>query len=121
MANSSSGGGNSLSQTGLSESGSSSSLLPAPSLFTASSGLLNTLNTDDDNKTINVSTNIDVEYEVVKGLRASSSFSFNYITQAKDRFTPGGQSAGVDSVYNYFDRKNTLYNRTRLSYVKQVA
>ena len=121
MANSSSGGGSSLSQTGLSESGSSSSLLPAPSLFTASSGLLNTLNTDDDNKTINVSTNIDVEYEVVKGLRASSSFSFNYITQAKDRFTPGALSAGVDSVYNYFDRKNTLYNRTRLSYVKQVA
>ncbi len=121
LSNSSSGGGNSLSQNGLSTTSETSSLLPAPSLFTATSDLLNTLNVVDDSKVINITANIDVEYEVFAGLRASTTFSYNYMTQAKDKFNPGALSDGFNMVYNYFDRKNTLYNRTRLSYVKQVA
>ncbi len=50
LANNSTGGGNSLTQTGVASGSSTSSLLPAPSLFTATSGLLNTLSTQNDNK-----------------------------------------------------------------------
>lgn len=121
LAKSSSGGGNSLTQSGVSTTGATSSLLPAPSLYTATSGLLSTLNTEDDNKTINITTNLDIEYEFLKGLRASSSFSYNYITQAKDRFTPGALNNSMNDVFSYSDRKNTLYNRTRLGYVKTVG
>ncbi|WP_316790625.1 SusC/RagA family TonB-linked outer membrane protein [Pedobacter frigoris] len=121
LSNSSSGGGNSLSQNGLATTGAASSLLPPPSLFTATSDLLNTLNVVDNSKVIDITSNIDVEYELLKDLRASTTFSYKYTTQAKDRFNPGALSDGFNSVYNYFDRKNTLYNRTRLSYTKQIA
>ena len=121
LTNSSAGGGNSLSQTGLADGASSSSLLPAPSLYTASNGLLNTLNVKNDNKVINITANIDVEYEIFKGLRASNTLSYNYMTQGTDKFTPGSLSDGFNEVYNYFDRKNTLYDRTRVAYVKEVA
>ncbi|HMI04423.1 MAG TPA: SusC/RagA family TonB-linked outer membrane protein [Pedobacter sp.] len=121
LTNSSAGGGNSLSQKGLADGASSSSLLPSPSLYTASNGLLNSLNVRNDNKVINITANIDVEYELLAGLRASNTMSYNYMTQGTDKFTPGSLSDGFNEVYNYFDRKNTLYNRTRVSYVKVLA
>lgn len=121
LTNSSAGGGNSLTQTGLADGASSSSLLPAPSLYTASNGLLNTLNVKNDNKVISITANLDVEYEILKGLRASNTMSYTYATQGTDKFTPGSLSDGFNQVYNYFDRKNTLYNRTRVAFVKEVA
>jgi TonB-linked SusC/RagA family outer membrane protein len=121
LANNSTGGGNSLMQTGVASSGSSSSLLPAPSLFTASSGLLNTLSTQDDNKTVNITANLDIDYLIVKGLRATNSFSFNYLSMGDENFKPGALNNDFNQVYNYFDRKNTLYNRTGLAYDKTIA
>lgn len=120
LANNSTGGGNSLTQKGVAENGKASSLLPAPSLFSAGNGLLSTLNTQDENKTINMTTTLDIDYEILKGLRASNSFSFNYFTSAKENFKPGSLNDNSNILYNYFDRKNTLYNRTRLSYAKSI-
>lgn len=121
MGKNSAGNGNGLMQNGVSASGQSSSLLPPPSLYTATSDLLGTLNIIDDNKTVNITSNMDIEYEFIKGLRASNSFSFNYFTQSKDNFKPSELNNNSNELYNYFDRKNTLYNRTRLSYVNTFA
>jgi len=117
----SAGGGNSLTQTGVGTSGASSSLLPAPSLFTATNSLLSTLNTLNDSKTINIITSLDIEYEFMKGLRASTSLSYNYLTATTDRFKPGALNNNFNEIYKYYDRKNTLYNRTRIGYVKQIG
>ncbi|WP_184542140.1 SusC/RagA family TonB-linked outer membrane protein [Mucilaginibacter sp. FT3.2] len=121
LADNSTGGGNSLTQTGVASTGASSSLLPPPSLFTATSDLLNTLSTQNDNKTVNITANLDIDFLIVKGLRATNSFSFNYLTQGTETFKPGALNSDLNKVYNYFDRKNTVYNRTALAFDKTVA
>jgi TonB-linked SusC/RagA family outer membrane protein len=121
LAYNSTGGGNSLIQTGVASGSSSSSLLPAPSLFTASSGLLNTLSTQNDNKTVNITANLDLDVLIFKGLRATNSFSFNYFSQGTENFKPAALNGDFNQLYNYFDRKNTLYNRTGLAYDKSFA
>lgn len=121
LAYNSVGNGNSLSQTGIASTGSSSSLLPPPSLFTVGNDLLGTLSIKDNSKTVNIMTNFDIEYEMIKGLRGSTSFSYNYVNAGTDRFKPGVLNNNFNEVYNYYDRKNVLYNRTRLSYVTNIS
>jgi TonB-linked SusC/RagA family outer membrane protein len=121
MSKNSTGAGNGFRQTGVASSGQSSSLLPPPSLFTATNDLLGTLNIQDENRTINITTNLDIEYEILKGLRASNTFSFRYNSGTKDTFKPGSLNFNENSLYNYYDRENILYNRSRLGYVKVFA
>lgn len=120
LANQSTGNGNGLIQTGVASTANSSSLLPAPSLFTATSDLLNTLSTQNANKTVNITTNLDIDFLIVKGLRVSNSFSFNYLTTATEKFTPAALNSDFNLIYNYFDRKNTLYDRAGLAFDKSV-
>lgn len=114
------GSGNGIQQSGVASGGSASSLLPAPSLYTASNELLAALEIDNDNKTANISTNIELQYEPVTGLRATSTFSYTYNTGTENNFKPSSLNGDFSEVYAYNDRRNTLYNRNMLSYVKSL-
>ncbi|WP_316840791.1 SusC/RagA family TonB-linked outer membrane protein [Pedobacter gandavensis] len=120
MGKNSKGSGSGLLQTGIAKGGSASSLLPAPSLFSASNNLLSALTTKDDNKTISVTTNVELQYEFLTGLRASSTFNYAYVTATTDTFLPGYLNNGFNEVTAYSDRKNTGYNRNLLSYNKSI-
>lgn len=120
LANNSKGSGSGLLQKGIADGGSASSLLPAPSLFSASNSLLSALKTNDENKTVSVTANVELQYEFFKGLRASSTFNYAYVTATTDTFLPGYLNNGFNEVTAYNDRKNTAYNRNLLSYNKSI-
>ncbi|MBB2150036.1 SusC/RagA family TonB-linked outer membrane protein [Pedobacter gandavensis] len=115
------GSGNGLLQTGVATGGSSSSLLPAPSQFSAVNDLLASLKTQNDNKTVNTVTTLDIQYEFIKGLRASTNFSYNFNTATEDTFRPSSLSNGGGGQSTYFnERRSTVYNRNMLSYFKTL-
>jgi TonB-linked SusC/RagA family outer membrane protein len=110
------GAGNGLTQAGVAENGKTSSLLPAPSFFLSSSSILASLNTKNDNKAANLRTSLDATFEIVKGLSAASSVSYEYASNTEDNFTPAAANKDFSRVYAYSDRNYTLYNRNSLSY-----
>lgn len=118
LGKNSKGSGSGLLQNGAASGGNASSLLPSPSLFSASNSLLSTLQTKDDNRTVNITTNLELQYEFLPGLRATSTFNYAYVTGATDKFKPGVLNDGFNEVSVYNDRRNTIYNRNLLSYDK---
>ncbi|MCX2452741.1 SusC/RagA family TonB-linked outer membrane protein [Pedobacter sp. PLR] len=120
LANNSKGSGSGLLQNGIAKGGSASSLLPAPSLFSSTNSLLSALETNDENKTVSVTANVELQYEFFEGLRASSTFNYAYVTGTTDTFLPGYLNNGFNEVTAYNDRKNTAYNRNLLSYNKSI-
>ncbi|MVT12480.1 SusC/RagA family TonB-linked outer membrane protein [Chitinophaga tropicalis] len=110
------GDGNGLTQSGVSDNASASSLLPGPAYYQSTSGILSSLQTKNDNKTANVRASLDVSYQLLKGLNAGSSVSYDYASNTEDRFTPAEANNDFSQIYAYNDRKFTLYNRNTLSY-----
>lgn len=114
------GSGNGLVQTGVADGPSTSSLLPPPSLFSENNGTLAAANVRDDNKTSNISTSLDLQYEPIKGIRFGNLLSYNYISGTADKFTPSFLDSGSSIAYSYNDRTYTLYNRSLISFTKTV-
>lgn len=110
------GSGNGLVQEGVSNSGQASSLLPGPSFFQSTAGVLNALETENDNKTLNLRSSLDVNYQVIEGLSLATSLSYNYSSNTQDRFTPAKANNDFSQIYGYADRNYTLYNRNSISY-----
>lgn len=121
LGKNSKGSGSGLLQTGTAAGGNASSLLPPPSLFSSTNSLLSALETKDDNKTVSVTTNVELQYEFFEGLRASSTFNYAYVSGTTDTFLPGYLNNGFNEVSAYNDRKNTVYNRNLLSYNKSIG
>jgi len=114
------GTGNAMTQSGVGKSANTTSLYPAPSLFSGSLAALSALNVNDDNKTGNYVAQVELQYEPIRGLRATSTFNYNYTTSTKDRFTPEVLNGNSSEVYGYYDNKSTVYNRNLLSWVKAI-
>jgi TonB-linked SusC/RagA family outer membrane protein len=110
------GNGNGLTQSGVSQNAAASSLLPGPSYYQSTAGVLSSLQTKNDNKTANLRTSLDLSYQLVKGLNLGSSLSYEYASNTEDRFTPAEAHNDFSQVYAYNDRRYTLYNRNTLSY-----
>lgn len=72
----------------------------------------------DDNKTINISTTLDIQYEPIKGVRLSNLFTYNHISGTSSNFKPSFLNNNISSAYSYNDRTYTLYDRSALSYIE---
>lgn len=114
------GDGNGLTQSGVAQNAAASSLLPGPSFYQSTAGVLSSLDTKNDNKTANVRASLDVSYQLLKGLSLGSSVSYEYASNTEDRFTPAAAHKDFSQVYAYDDRKFTLYNRNTLSYFASI-
>lgn len=114
------GSGSGLLQKGVATDGKSSSLLPPPSYFLSTNSALSSLNTKNDNKSGNYHINLDVNYELYKGVSLSSSLGYDYGTNTEDNFTPAAANNDFSEAYGYNDRSFTLFNRNALSYYKSV-
>ncbi|MCX2473758.1 SusC/RagA family TonB-linked outer membrane protein [Pedobacter sp. MC2016-05] len=112
------GSGNGLINTGIGTANQSSSLLPAPSLYSSSNALLAQLTTDNDNKLLNTFATINAEYEVVKNLRLATFLNYTNTTGTKDNFSPAALNGNQSQYYTYNDRATKLYNRTQATYNK---
>lgn len=112
------GSGNGLLQQGVSSNGQASSLLPGPSYFQSTSSILSALETDNDNKTLNVGASLDVNYQLISGLSIATSLSYNYASNTTDKFTPAAAHNDYSQIYAYDDRNFTLYNRNTITYFR---
>jgi TonB-linked SusC/RagA family outer membrane protein len=110
------GSGNGLLQTGVATGGQASSLLPGPSFFQSTSGILAALQTQNNNKTLNLSSSLDVTYQILQGLTLGTTISYNYGSNTQDRFIPALAHNDYSQIYAYDDRNYTLYNRNSISY-----
>ncbi len=114
------GSGVGLVQTGIAEGASNSSLLPPPSLFSENNGTLAAANVRNDNKTANIATSLDLQYEPIKGIRFGNLVSYNYISGTSDKFVPSFLRGGSSEAYSYNDRTYTLYNRSTINFTKTL-
>lgn len=114
------GSGNGLIQEGVSKNGQASSLLPGPSFFQSTSSVLGALETDNDNKTLNLGASLDVNYQILDGFSVATSLSYNYTSNTTDKFTPAAAHNDYSQIYGYDDRNFTLYNRNTLTYYKAI-
>jgi len=114
------GDGQGLFQTGVADNASVSSLLPGPSLFLASSGVISALQTDNKNLSQNLRVNAEISYLLLPGLNLSSNGSYDYTVGTEETFTPAAANSLVSTIYSYNDRNSTLYNRNGLTYSKSI-
>ncbi|MDB5143641.1 MAG: hypothetical protein JWQ66_2354 [Mucilaginibacter sp.] len=121
LAKNSKGSGNSLLQTGIAGVVNSSSLLPPPSLFTASNAALAAVSISDDNKTASIATNLELQYQLAAGLRATTTFGYTYSSATEETFSPGLLNNNTNQVYAYSVIGTSMYSRSGISYTKVVA
>ncbi len=75
----------------------------------------------DDNKSINISTSLDLQYEPIKGLRFSNLFTYNIITGNSSKFRPSFINNNIPEYYSYNDRTYTLYDRAAVNYIRSFG
>ncbi|MFD1771307.1 SusC/RagA family TonB-linked outer membrane protein [Sphingobacterium suaedae] len=121
LGKNSTGSGNAFNQSGVGQAANTSSLLPAPSFSSASNAALAALTVDDDNKTANLVNQVELQYQPITGLTATTTLNYTYNFATKDRFLPGALNANSSEIFSYNDRRNKLYNRTMLSFTKTFA
>ncbi|MBP6686867.1 MAG: SusC/RagA family TonB-linked outer membrane protein, partial [Lacibacter sp.] len=114
------GSGVGLIQTGVASGGSSSSLLPSPSLFSENNSALAAARVTNNNKTANIATSLDISYEPLPGFRIGNLLSYNFNSGTADRFTPSFLNGGSSESYSYNDRVYQLNNRSLISYTKTL-
>src|SRR5690606_12272279 len=90
------------------------------SLFSENNETLAAANIRNDNKTANISTSLDLQYEIVKGIRVTNLLSYNYVSGTSDRFVPSFLRSGSSEAYSYSDRTYTIYDRSTINFVKTL-
>ncbi len=114
------GSGNGLQNAGVASSSKTSSLLPAPSLYSSVNSVLAAMRTENDNKVLITTATVNAEYEFFKNFKAGSYLSYNGQSSTKDNFSPAALNANQSEYYTYNDRATTLYNRNQLTYVYSI-
>ncbi len=94
----------------------SSSLLPGPSHFLEFPELRAYLENVDDNNTLNIRSYLNVDYEVLPGLRLTSTTSYDYYTDTRDRFNRGFSNNNQTLSYGFVGRRGELNTRNGLAY-----
>lgn len=112
------GEGLGLLQSGVANNGMASSLLPGPSFFQSTAGVISALQTKNDNNARNLRSNIEAAYTLLPGLRASTNVSYNFDSNTEDTFTPAAANGEFAKVYAFNGWSDRLYNRTAINYSK---
>jgi TonB-linked SusC/RagA family outer membrane protein len=94
----------------------SSSLLPGPSHFLEFPELRAYLENVDDNNTVNIRSFLNVDYELVRGLRLTSTTSYDYYTDTRDRFNRGFSNNNQTLIYGFVGRRGELNTRNGIAY-----
>jgi TonB-linked SusC/RagA family outer membrane protein len=115
------GQGSGLLQTGVANNGMASSLLPGPSFFQSTGGIIAALETKNDNNARNLRTNVEASYMFIPGLRASTNLSYSFNSNTEDTFTPAAANSQFAKVYAFTGRDDRLYNRTAITYSKTLG
>lgn len=114
------GSGQGLFQTGVAQNSGASSLLPGPSLFQATNGVLSVFNVRNDNLSKSLRANTEFSFMPFEGLRILSSGSYDFTRGTEETFTPAVANQNRAKVYSFNNRKSILYNRNTINYNKSI-
>ncbi|MFZ4862363.1 SusC/RagA family TonB-linked outer membrane protein [Sphingobacterium sp. Mn56C] len=114
------GDGIGILQNGVATGGESSTLLPGPSFFLASSGYSSAMKTKNDNSSKSIKPYLEVSYAFLDGFRWISSLNYELTSDTEDTFTPAIANNQFSKTFSYYSRYNTLYNRNVLTYSKSI-
>ena len=114
------GSGNSLIQDGVASGTNASSLLPAPSQYSANNEALASISVRDDNKTIQLQPSINIQWTPVSGLQFQTEANYNFNTGISDNFKPSIINDGNGLTTSFHSRTNSLYNRNSVNFIKSI-
>ncbi|MCH5598277.1 TonB-dependent receptor plug domain-containing protein [Niabella ginsengisoli] len=109
------GSGNGLTEVGAG-SNIASSLIPGPSFFLDVSQFSGAIYSENDAKTHNFRSFIDISYEIIKNIRLSTNTSYDYTQDSEDFFKPAAADANRTRLYGFSARRSDLYNRSQINY-----
>lgn len=116
-----SGSGNALQQTGVASGSSASSLLPPPSIYTASNSALGAIMIESNNNSISYDANVAMNYALMRNLRWSGTMGYTYSNSEFDSFTPGILNSYNAILKGNSNVSNRYYLRTSLDWSGTVA
>lgn len=111
-----SGSGNSFSQKGAASGASASSLLPPPSLYTASNAALGALMVESNATNIVYDAGLNLRYTLPFNISWNGTFGYKYSTNEEETYTPGILNGNKTKIYGKSSNSYRLYGRTGLSY-----
>jgi TonB-linked SusC/RagA family outer membrane protein len=114
------GSGTGLEQKSLRDATNLSSLLP-PAYYADFNSASEGKKIKNDNKSINIVANLDIQYEPVKGIQLKNFFSYGITTGNSDIFRPSFLNNNRSEFYSYNDKKYSILNRSSLNYFKTIG
>ncbi len=120
LAQNQKGSGIGLLQDGVAAASSASSLLPPPSNFSANNAALAGLAVKDDNKTLQIQPNIDIQWQPIQGLNFQSTTNYNFNSTTSDNFRPSFINSGNGLYTSNNSRTYALYNRNSINFIKSI-
>lgn len=120
LAQKQNGSGNGLIQNGVADGTNASSLLPAPSQYSANNNALASIAVRDDNKTIQVQPSMNIQWTPVEGLQFQTELNYNFNSGISDNFKPSIINKGNGLSTSYHSRSGALYNRNSINFIKSI-
>ncbi len=115
------GSGSSFSQKGVASGSSASSLLPPPSMYSASNAALSALMVSTDATSVKYEASVDLRYKLPWNIRWSATAGYSYTNSEEETFTPGILNSNRAKIYGASSNSNRLYGRTSLSYDTRLS
>ena len=113
----STGSGNAVSQSGVASGASASSLLPPPSLYSASVAALQVFGVENSTVKSNYSATVNLGYALPFDIKWRGTFNYSYNSTDQEKFTPAILSDSKYSAiaYNYNSNESKVYIDTHVS------
>lgn len=115
-----SGSGSSFSQKGVASGASASSLLPPPSIYSASNNALSALMVESDVTSVKYDASLNVTYKLPWNIQWEGTAGYTYNNSENETFTPGILNKNQAKIYGLSKNSHRIYGRTSFSYDTRV-
>ena len=111
-----SGSGNALAQTGVASGSSASSLLPPPSIYSASNAALGALMVESGTNSLSYDASMTSNYQIAKNIRWNGTVGYSYSNSEYEAMTPGLLNKYNAKLAGKSTYSNRYYVRTGLDW-----
>lgn len=111
-----SGSGNSLAQTGVANGSTASSLLPPPSIYSASNAALGALMVESSTNSLSYDANVTANYLLPWNIRWNGTVGYSYYNSEHEAMTPGLLNSYSTKLVGSSSFSNRYYVRTGLDW-----
>ena len=115
-----SGSGNALAQTGVASGSSASSLLPPPSIYSASNAALGALIVESGTNSLSYDASVTSNYQVSKNIRWNGTVGYSYNNSEYEAMTPGLLNSYNAQLAGKSTNSNRYYVRTGLDWGARI-